>query len=135
METERWPDEAEVRKAIFDLNKDSASGPDGFSGGFFQAYRGIIKGEVTQAVNQFFWGAELPRYFTHTTLVWIPKKEVVRTFNDLRPISLSIFINKMISMIIQRSIEKVLHKIISTNQNGFMKGRSILENILLHKRS
>lgn len=36
---ERWPDEAKIRAAVFDLNKNSASGPNGFSRGFFQIAR------------------------------------------------------------------------------------------------
>lgn len=80
---------------------------------------------------QFFCGTQLPRYVTHTTLVLIQKKEVVNTFGDLRPINLSTFLNKVTSKVIQRRIDKVIHKIISPNQTGFMKGRSISENILL----
>lgn len=75
IDLEGWPDEAEVWDAVFGLNKDSASGPDGFSMGFFQSCWDITKHEVCQAVSQFFCGSELPRYFTHTTLVLIPKKE------------------------------------------------------------
>lgn len=56
---------------------------------------------------------------------------MVKTFSDLRPISLSTFMNKVISKIIQGRIEKVHHKIVLHNQTGFMKGRSILQNALL----
>lgn len=128
---ERWPEEDEIKAVVFDLNKDSASGPDGYSGEFYQSCWNIIKEEVVNVVSFFFCVAELPRYITHTTLVLIPKKEVVWSFNDLRPISLSSFINKIISKVIQGRIQKVLHKIISPNQTGFMKGRNISENTLL----
>lgn len=128
---ERWSKKEEIRHVVFDLNKDSAGGPDVFSSGFYQACWDIIKEEVIQAVQAFFCGAELPRYITHTTLVLIPKKDVVRGFSDLRHISLSTFMNKMISKVIQGRVEKILHKIISPNQSGFVKGRRILENILL----
>lgn len=77
---------------MFNLNKDSASRPNGFSGEFYQSCWEVIKEEVLNMVRFFFCGAELPRYFTHTTLVLIPKNEVVRNSNDLRPISLSSFI-------------------------------------------
>lgn len=90
-----------------------------------------MKHKVIQAVLLFFCGAELPRYITHTTLVLISKKEVVKSFGDLRPISLSMFMNKIISKVLQGRIDKVLHKIISSNQTGFMKGRNIFENVLL----
>lgn len=48
---ERWPDEAEIRAIVFDLNKNSVSGTDGFSGDFFfQSCWDIVKQKVNQAV-------------------------------------------------------------------------------------
>lgn len=64
-------------------------------------------------------------------MVLIPKKENAITFNDLRPISLSAFVNKIISKVLHERIALVLPNIISKNQIGFMKGRSIAENVLL----
>nr|XP_009607035.1 uncharacterized protein LOC104101293 [Nicotiana tomentosiformis] len=51
--------------------------------------------------------------------------------DDLRPISLSNFINKLISRVMHDRLEKILPSLISSNQSGFVKGRSIFENILL----
>lgn len=82
-------------------------------------------------VKAFFCGKEIPRFVTHTNLVLIPKKEFPRTFSDLRPISLSCFINKIISRNLHERLVMVLPKIISLNQSGFVKGRSIIENVLL----
>lgn len=85
-------------------------------------------------VKAFFCGQELPRYVNHTNLVLIPKKEKVNTFGDLRPISLSNFVNKIISRLIHERVVKVLPGIISNNQTGFVKGRSITENVLLAQK-
>lgn len=87
-EMERMPVEEEVKKVIFLLNADNASGPDGFSRQFFQASWEIIGKDITNMVRAFFYGFELPRYVKHTNLV-IPPKEVVNNFGDLRPIGLS----------------------------------------------
>lgn len=35
-EMERWPDKDGFSKVVFDFNKDNASGPNGFSGEFYQ---------------------------------------------------------------------------------------------------
>lgn len=63
----------------------------------------------------------------------IPKKELVSTFDDLRHISLSSFINKIISWLIHGRMIWCLLEIISANQLGFIKGRSIFENVLLEQ--
>jgi len=64
-------------------------------------------------------------------LVLLPKKEIIQTFSDLRPISLSNFINKVISKTLHDRLEGLLPRIISVNQSRFVKGRSISENVLL----
>lgn len=65
----------EVKDAVFSLNKDSASGPDGFSGEFFHNFWDIIEEDIVAVVMTFFCGMDLPRYITHTTLALIPKKK------------------------------------------------------------
>lgn len=49
----------------------------------------------------------------------------------MRPISLSTFVNKIISRCVHKRLVTVLPRIISKNQFDFFKGRSITENILL----
>uniref|UniRef100_A0A3Q7J629 Reverse transcriptase domain-containing protein n=1 Tax=Solanum lycopersicum TaxID=4081 RepID=A0A3Q7J629_SOLLC len=78
------------------LNGESACGPDGFSG-FFPKLLGVL----------------------------LPKKEEVKKFSDLRLISLSCFINKIIS----RMNNKGATEDISPTQSGFVK--SVRENVLL----
>ncbi|XP_060182380.1 uncharacterized protein LOC132612050 [Lycium barbarum] len=80
--------------AVFELNGDSSCGPDGFSGIFYQKCWEVIKADVYSVVKAFFEGQTLPKSITHTHLVLLPKKNVVETFSDMRPISLSNFINK-----------------------------------------
>lgn len=82
-------------------------------------------------VKIFFCGHMLPRFITHTNLVLIPKKESMTAFSDMRLISLNNFINKIISRLIHERISRVIPKLISPDQMGFVKGRSITENVLL----
>nr|XP_016462864.1 PREDICTED: uncharacterized protein LOC107785952 [Nicotiana tabacum] len=49
----------------------------------------------------------------------------------MRPISLSNFSNKIISRVVHERLVDLLPSLISPNQAGFIKGRSIVENILL----
>uniref|UniRef100_A0A0V0IXG7 Putative ovule protein n=2 Tax=Solanum chacoense TaxID=4108 RepID=A0A0V0IXG7_SOLCH len=87
--------------------------------------------DINNMVRVFFCGQELPRFITHTNMILILKKEVVNNFGDLRPISLSTFTNKIISRMLHERLVAVLPGIISQHQAGFMKGRSITENVFL----
>ncbi|XP_019229533.1 PREDICTED: uncharacterized protein LOC109210559 [Nicotiana attenuata] len=125
------PTKKEVKSAVYGLNGDSASGPDGYTGAFYHTCWDIIGEDIYEMVLAFFSGQQLPKCVTHTNLVLLPKKKEVSTFSDLRPISLSNFINKIFSRIIHERLVDLLPKIISEEQAGFVKGRSIVENVLL----
>ncbi|XP_019240114.1 PREDICTED: uncharacterized protein LOC109220105 [Nicotiana attenuata] len=125
------PTKEEVRKAVYGLNGDSAGGPDGFTGAFYHTCWDIVGEDIYAMVLQFFCGQQLPKCVTHTNLVLLPKKKEVTTFSDLRPISLSNFINKIFSGVIHDRLVELLPNLISEEQAGFVKGRSIVENILL----
>ena len=61
----------------------------------------------------------------------ISKIESPSNFFELRPISLSNFSNKIVSKILDRRINPILHRLISVNQSGFVPGRLITENVML----
>ncbi|XP_016454374.2 uncharacterized protein LOC107778605 [Nicotiana tabacum] len=131
LELVQQPTKEEVRHAVFGLNGESAGGPNGFTGCFFQFCWDIIGDDIVDMVKAFFNGCELPRYVTHTNLVLLPKKKEVITFSDMRLISLSNFVNKMFSRVVHERLAVLLPNLISEEQAGFVKGMSIVENVLL----
>lgn len=78
-------------------------------------------------LKAFFQGMSI----THANLVLILKKDKVTSFSELKPISLGNFINKVISRILHDILESYMPNLIIVNQFEFVKGRSIVENILL----
>lgn len=103
---------------FFYLIENSASGPDEFTGTFFQKCWDIIGHDITRLVQAFFSRYELTKFVTRTNLILIPKKEIVKGFSNLKPISLSSFVNKIISRLVHGRLVQVLPKIISQNQQG-----------------
>lgn len=55
------------------LNKNSAGGPDGMSGAFFQDTWDIINLDIQNMVEAFYCGHTLPRFIAHTNLVLLKK--------------------------------------------------------------
>ncbi|XP_057811497.1 uncharacterized protein LOC131025722 [Salvia miltiorrhiza] len=125
------PLDDEIKAVVFDLGGDSAAGPDGFTGVFFQHCWEIIKADIFFAVRTFFNKNYLPHGLNSNTLILIPKKEVVETVADLRPIVLSNFFFKILSKILATRLSAVAAECVSPNQFGFIRGRLIHDCIML----
>ncbi|XP_027120510.1 uncharacterized protein [Coffea arabica] len=125
------PSVEEVHKVICSLDPQSAAGPDGFGGGFYQSCWECIKDDFMDAVKDFFAGATMPRGFSSTTITLLPKKEGACEWKDFRPISLSNVSSKIISKILSTRINQFLPKLILEFQTGFIPGRGIQDNVLL----
>ncbi|XP_042067142.1 uncharacterized protein LOC121810441 [Salvia splendens] len=124
-------EEKEVKDAVFGISGDSVSGPDGFTSLFFQHCWDTVGRDVSAAVGDFFSGAFMPRSFTATMIVLIPKKPNPVTWGDFRPISLCNVTNKIITKILASRLAPLLPLVIAPNQSGFIKGRLLSDNALL----
>ncbi|PKU75977.1 integrator complex subunit 11 [Dendrobium catenatum] len=125
------PSEDEIWNIIKEMNGDSVAGPDGFTTKFFIHAWEVIKNDVVNVIHDFFKGNAYPEFFASTNIVLISKKDNPTYWNDFRPISLCTFFNKLVAKIIAIRLSLILSRIISINQTGFVKGRSIFDNILL----
>ena len=125
------PNMKELKDVIFSINPTSADGPDCMNGYFFQKCCHIIKDDLMAVVKAFFSGQMIPKYFSHSCIVLLPKVNYPNRLTKFRPISLSNFTSKIISKIVSNRLSSILSSLISSNQSGFVKGRSISENIML----
>ncbi|XP_049399720.1 uncharacterized protein LOC125863746 [Solanum stenotomum] len=121
----------ELKEVVQSLNPNSAAGPDRMNGCFFQKCWSIINKDLLAVIHSFFSGHLLPKYFSHTCLVLLPKVSNPNKLSEFRPISLSNVTNKIISKLLCLRLAPILPSLISPNQSGFVKGRSISENIML----
>ncbi|KAH6776517.1 hypothetical protein C2S52_014078 [Perilla frutescens var. hirtella] len=115
------PDANKVREAVFGISGDSVSGPDGFTSLFFQHCWDFVAGDVVGAVAEFFSGSPMPRSFTATTIVLLPKKERPAAWTDYRPISLCNVTNKIITKILTARLAPFLPAVLAPNQSSFVK--------------
>ena len=67
----------------------------------------------------------------HTFLVLLPKKGGVEDLGDYRPISLLGGLYKLLAKVLASRLKKVIGKVISPDQNAFIKGRQILDGSLI----
>ncbi|XP_055800396.1 uncharacterized protein LOC129869819 [Solanum dulcamara] len=124
------PTKEELKEVVFSMSLTLAAGPDGMSGKFFQSCWDIISDDLLKLVQHFFNGHCIPRYISHACLVLLPKTEHPNNLSEYSPISLNNFTSKIISKLLCLRLAPILPQLISDNQSGFVKGRSISENIM-----
>eukprot|EP00253_Pinus_taeda_P011126 PITA_11126 len=112
------------------LKKGKAPGLDGFTTTFFQTFWELIKLEVWQVVEVRALHWLLPS-LNSTFIALIPKEQESNTLEKFRPIALCNVIYKVISKVIANRLKPLLPLLISPEKSGYVKGRQILDGIIL----
>lgn len=121
----------EIKREVFSLPCNRSPGPDGFTGEFFKVSWDIIGEDFTRAVREFFASGQMLRQWNATAITLVPKIVGAVKLGDFRPISCCNVIYKVVSKILARRLESLLPSIISNSQSAFVKGRLLVENVLL----
>ncbi|WMV47890.1 hypothetical protein MTR67_041275 [Solanum verrucosum] len=122
--------ETEFWRPQFNPRGDKAPGPDGFTMAFFKQCWEEIKQEVVAAIQNFH-DQGFEKSFNATFIALIPKKFGASELKDFRPISLIGSIYKIISKILTERLKKVMLKLVDEQQLAFIKGRQIMDAILV----
>ncbi|XP_074270865.1 uncharacterized protein LOC141594771 [Silene latifolia] len=121
----------EVKKAIFIIHDIKAPGPDGYTSKFYKDAWNVVGNDVTRAVQDFFNYRRILKQINSTNMTLIRKCERPQNVTQLRPVACFNVIYKAISKILCSRLGSILPDIVDQNQGAFIKGRSILENILI----
>ena len=124
-------EEEEVRQAVFDLAGDKAPGLDGFPMAFFQRFWVMLKRDILEFMEEFHLCGRLSKGTRASFIALVLKKSGEVGIKDYMPISLLESIDKILAKVLAERIQKVLPNIISSEQGAFVKGRHILDDILV----
>ncbi|KAG7563908.1 Reverse transcriptase domain [Arabidopsis suecica] len=125
-----FSDEA-IKTCLFKMPRNKTPGPDGFPTEFFKSTWSIIGHDLTLGVRQFFLDSFIPSALNSTSLVLIPKRPGAIEVKDFRPISCLNTVYKIISRLLVDRLKVLLPDLILPNQTAFVKGRLLMENVLL----
>lgn len=125
------PSSQTIKDVVFSIKQDSAPGPDGYTGQFFQACWDFIGADVVRAVTTFFeLGFILPN-LNFSFVVLIPKVQEANSITQFRPIAIANFIFKIITRILSDRLASIASQIILPHKYAFLKGRHISDCIFL----
>ncbi|XP_038993959.1 uncharacterized protein LOC120117831 [Hibiscus syriacus] len=123
--------DVEIKEALFRQGKDKSLGPDGYTDGFSKAAWSTVGSDFTSDVRYFFQTSYLMSAFNFTTLVLVPKFPNATLAKEFRPISCFSVAYKTITRILVDRLTPYFPGLISHNQSTFLKGRNIVDNIVL----
>jgi hypothetical protein len=121
----------EVKSAAFQMGALKSPGPDGFPGLFYHKYWEVVNKVVFNTSKDFHSGGVSIQDLNQTHIALIPKIPNPEKTSHFRPISLCNNSYKILSKLLANRMKDILPFIISHNQNAFVPGRQIQDNILL----
>lgn len=121
----------EVQSALFYLNPNKASGPDGFSASFFQKEWKVVGSDVLNTVLGILNKGDSLEGWNSTIITLIPKIKNPSNVKDYIPISLCNVLYKVVARAITNRLKNTLRNIIDPFQSAFIPDRAITDNILL----
>jgi hypothetical protein len=110
---------------------NKAPGPDGINFFFIKKAWNIIGGDIVQMVDEFYRTNLLPPGINSSFVTLIPNVKGANKLHDFRPISLVGSLYKIISKLLASRVKQVMSEVISDHQNAFIKGRQILDSVLI----
>jgi len=121
----------EFKAAIWECDSYKCPGPDGINLGFFKDFWDLLKIDLLNIFGEFFRHGKLTKGLNSTFIALIPKVESPQRVADFRPISLVSSVYKILSKVLANRLRMVVGNVVSTSQSGFIKGRQILDVILI----
>ena len=121
----------EVKAAVWDCDNFKSLGPDGISFGFIKKIWDILTDDLMRFLHEFHRNGRLAKGINSTFIALIPKVDSPQRLNDFRPISLVGSLYKILAKVLANRLQMVIGSVISDSQSAFIKGRQILDGILV----
>ena len=116
----------ELKEALTSFADNKSPGEDGFTKEFFQTFFDLLCKDLLNSYNEAFRKGSLSVSQKRGTITLIPKgDENLTELKNWRPISLLNIDYKILSKVLARRMEKVLPKLVHSDQTGFVNGRFI----------
>ena len=113
----------ELREALTSFADNKSPGEDGFTKEFYQTFFDLLCNDLINSYNEAFRKGSLSVSQKRGTITLIPKGDKNLTeLKNWRPISLLNIDYKILSKVLARRTEKVLPKLVHSDQTGFVMG-------------
>ena len=123
--------EEEIKEAVWQCDGSKSPGPDRFNFNFIRKSWEYMKDEFVSALNLFHDIGAIPKRCNASFIALVSKVKDPSKLEQYRPISLVGAIYKVIAKVLAGRIKKVLNSVVDESQSAFLKGRGLLDSVLM----
>lgn len=123
--------ETEIKNTLFQMEKNKTAGPDKIPIEFYQACWGIVKDDIIQLFDDFHAGRVDISRINYGIITLLPKVADAAKIQQFRPICLLNYLYKLITKTLTLRMERVAGKLIHPTHTAFMKGRNIMNGVMV----
>jgi len=123
--------ESEIKDAIFSYYAEGAPWPNGLSFLFYQKFWNLIKNDMVHLFNDFHRGDLDLKRLNFALVTLIPKVGEATNMKQFRPINLLNCSFNFFSKLLTLRLTSVVQRIVALTQSAFIKGRYILESVVV----
>ncbi|XP_020220498.1 uncharacterized protein LOC109803368 [Cajanus cajan] len=116
---------------VWSCDGNKCPGPDGFNLRFIKEFWDTLKEDFVGFFDEFFVNGKLVKGVNNSFITLIPKNDNPQGLGDYRPISLIGSVYKVLTKVLANRMSRVMPTIISGSQSAFVKGRQILDGVLI----
>ena len=128
---ERSFEKDEILSVVRVMEGDKALSLDGFSMAFFHHYWSVVERDVLAVLEEFYQNCKFEKSLNATFITLIPKKNDASNIRDFKRISLVGSLYKLLAKVLANRLKLVLDQLIFESQNSFVRGRQILNLVLI----
>ena len=121
----------EIEEVVLASDGTKSPGPDGFNFAFIKAFWYLMKDEVRILFDQFHANEVILKSLLAYFVALIPKVSSLMSLKEFRPISLLGSLYKLLAKVLARRLARVMDKIISKSQSAFIKGRNLVDGVVV----
>ena len=123
--------ENKVKDVVFQMEHNKAPGPDGFPAEFYQKFWEVIKDDLLLMFQELHAG-NLPLFsLNFGVITLLPKVQEANVIQQYRPICLLNVSFKIFTKVATNRLSTVADKVVSLTQSAFLRGRNILEGVVV----
>jgi len=121
----------EVKQAVWDSDSYKSPEPDGINLGFIKDFWLKLQDDFMCFISDYQRNGKLSKGINNTFIALIPKVVRPQRLNDFRPISMVGSLCKVLFKVLTNRLRWVMPSIILETQSAFIRGRQILDRILI----